>query len=182
MDGQEQREEPQVFQVSDPCATLRRASRAVTHLYDLIFSPIGLKSTQFVLLHAIHRCGERAHWQLANDYGIAEDTLSRRLAALRRADLIQYRKGRQRPGEKVYSLTSTGLETYERGLPYWIRAQERLRLIMGDERWDSLIRMADEVVTQARHAEAARVCNVAKVKALASVEAVAEGKVKSAAA
>lgn len=42
----------------DACILVRRASRAVTHLYDLVLAPTGLKATQFVLLRAIEQHGE----------------------------------------------------------------------------------------------------------------------------
>lgn len=152
---------PMPSQIYDPCAALRRASRAVSHLYDLILSPTGLKCTQFTILHAVHQRGEIAQWQLADNLATGDDTLSRRLATLRRAGLIHYREGRIRPGEKVYSLTPGGLEKYRQALPFWIRAQERLRLVMGDEQWDALIWTAHHVVMYAQQAEIVRVCNVA---------------------
>src|SRR5579872_1630326 len=35
------------------CANLRRANRAVTHLFDLVLAPTQLRVTQFILLRAI---------------------------------------------------------------------------------------------------------------------------------
>ena len=77
-----------------PCAALRRASRAVTHLYDLVLSPTGLKVTQFIVLRAIAEKGEIAQWRLAEEHGIADETLSRRLATLRKSGLV-IRRGRE---------------------------------------------------------------------------------------
>ena len=41
-----------------PCIAMRRASQAVTNLYDLVLSPIGLKATQFITLQIVDSYGE----------------------------------------------------------------------------------------------------------------------------
>jgi|SRR6185437_15877620 len=41
------------IQIPDLCILFRCASRAVTHLYDLVLAPTGMKSTQFIILHAM---------------------------------------------------------------------------------------------------------------------------------
>lgn len=84
----------------DPVMVLRMASRAVTHLYDLVLSPTRLRATQFIILQAIATAGEIAQWRLAQEYGISNDTLSRRLATLRRSGLIQHKVGIERQGER----------------------------------------------------------------------------------
>jgi DNA-binding MarR family transcriptional regulator len=152
-------QERNLFKISDPCAALRRATRAITHLYDLVLAPTGLKSTQFILLQAIYERGEVAQWRLAEEYGLGGDTLSRRLAILRNDGLIAFRVGLEHPGEKLYRLTEAGLARYEQALPWWARAQERLLLVMGEERWEMLLKVSEEVVAEARHAEAARYAN-----------------------
>lgn len=152
--------EDSTIRIADPCALLRRASRAVSHLYDLVLSPTGLKATQFILLDAIYRCSEVAQWRLADEYGLADDTLSRRLATLRRAGLVRQRIGNQRPGERLYQLTPEGLEKYEEVRPYWKRAQERLRLTIDEGEMEQLLQLADSVVKKASAAEFARCSNV----------------------
>lgn len=156
------------FLISDPCAALRRATRAVTHLYDLVLAPTGLKCTQFVILNAIYEAGEIAQWRLADQYGVGDDTLSRRLGVLRKADLIAFRIGRERHGEKLYRLTDLGVGKFMDALPTWRRAQGRLQTIMGAEDWTQLLRLAGEVAIQARRAETARVANTTQSKALAA--------------
>ena len=160
--------EAELFPLSDPCAALRRATRAVTHLYDLVLSPTGLKATQFVLLQAIYQRGEVAQWRLATEYGLGDDTLSRRLAVLRKTGLIAYRVGQDRPGERLYRLTEAGVCKYHASLPAWQRAQERLHLVMGAEQWASLLKMAENLVAAARLAETVRFANKTPQKALAT--------------
>ena len=154
--------------VSDPCAALRRATRAVTHLYDLVLSPTGLKSTQFVLLNAIYEHGEIAQWRLASEYGLGDDTLSRRLGVLRNAGLVTFRIGQEHPGEKLYRLTELGVNRFISVLPDWQRAQARLKAMMGAEPWEQLLILLATVATQARRAETVRLVNTATPKSLAA--------------
>ena len=154
--------------MSDPCAALRRATRAVTHLYDLVLSPTGLKATQFVLLHAIHQRGEIAQWRLADEHGVGVDTLSRRLAVLRNDGLITFRIGVERPGEKLYRLTALGETRWRESLPAWERAQERLQKVLGIEQWNLLLKITSQVAAEARRAETARLVNTGPPKAFAA--------------
>jgi DNA-binding MarR family transcriptional regulator len=161
-----------LFRISDPCVALRRATRAVTHLYDLVLAPTGVKATQFVLLEAIQQHGEIAQWRLAREYGMGDDTLSRRLSVLRKAGLVACRVGRERSGERLYRLTEEGRSRYEAALPAWTRARERLQLVMGNERWQLVLKVAEDVAAEARRAEAARFANRAGLKALSATASV----------
>jgi DNA-binding MarR family transcriptional regulator len=147
--------------LQDPCIIFRRASRAVSHLYDLVLTPVGLKATQVILLQAIGQAGEMTQSQLADEYGISPENLSRRLANLRRAGLIEPQSkpcpGRARP----YRLTAAGSKKLEIALPYWTRAQERLCAIMGRATWQSALAAADQVGAAARIAEDAKFANKA---------------------
>ena len=139
----------------------RRASRAVTHLYDLVLSPSGLKATQFVLLRAIERHSRISQSRLAEQYGMSPETLSRRLAGLRRAGLIGLQAGSSAGGGRLYRLTATGSRKLHDATPYWMRAQGRLRAILGGEQWQPILAVADEVAVAARKAENAKIMNTA---------------------
>jgi DNA-binding MarR family transcriptional regulator len=140
------------------CAALRRASRCVTQLYDLVLAPCGLKCTQFVSLRAIDEAGEIAQYQFARQYTVAVETLSRRLGALRRKGLVKVRTG-TRHGEQIYSLTDDGKKVLEQARPYWERAQERLRTALGEADWSILFSIADHVASAALQAEKLRLPN-----------------------
>lgn len=141
-----------------PCAALRAATRAVTQLYDLVLSPTALKSTQFVALQTINESGEIAQCQFARDHSVAVETLSRRLGGLRRKGYIQVRTG-ERHGERIYSLTEKGRQALLVALPYWERAQDRLRIAMGEDDWNGMIQMLDRVRAAAFRAEELRTNN-----------------------
>jgi len=139
-------------------AALRTASRAITQFYDLVLAPTGLKGTQFVILQAIHEAGEVAQCDFARDFAIAVPTLSRRFGGLRRKDYIQIRRG-DRHGERIYSLTEKGVETYKSALPYWERAQYRLRTALGEDSWAEMLQLADRIRQAAVDAEQLRTDN-----------------------
>ena len=144
--------------VTSAFAALRTATRAVTQFYDLVLSPTGLKTTQFVILQAINAAGEIAQCDFAREFGIAVPTLSRRFGGLRKKELIQIRRG-ERHGERIYRLTGKGEEALRQALPYWERAQRRLRTALGNDDWDQLLDLAERVRKAASQAEQLRTDN-----------------------
>lgn len=144
--------------VTSAFAALRTATRAVTQFYDLVLSPTGLKTTQFVILQEINAAGEIAQCDFAREFGIAVPTLSRRFGGLRKKELIQIRRG-ERHGERIYRLTPKGQEALRAAVPYWERAQRRLKTVLGNEDWDRLLELAERVRKAATHAEQLRTDN-----------------------
>lgn len=148
-----------LIQQSDVCAALRRASRAVTHLYDQVLLPTGLKATQVVILLAIQQSGELAQWRLADQLGVSDEALSRRLATLRKGGLVAHRIGIERTGERLYQLTAYGVRRCEEVMPYWNRAQTRLRTTIGSEEWEALLEITRDIAEKAKRAEHLRCVN-----------------------
>lgn len=140
------------------CAALRRAARSATQLYDLVLQPSGLKATQFMALQTIANAGELPQWQFARQHSVAVETLSRRLAVLRRRGLVAVRTGGNH-GERIYSLTAQGRMALDRATPYWERAQERLRTTLGDSELKALLSICESAVTAAHEAEQLRAKN-----------------------
>lgn len=144
----------------DPCAcaALRRASRAVTHLYDLVLVPTGLKASQFLILKTLFEAGEIAQCDFARQQAIAVETLSRRFSGLRRKALVEVRVGRHH-GERIYRLTAYGQKCFQEAVPYWLLAQRRLRKTLGEADWKFLEGIPDRVCQAALAAEHARTSN-----------------------
>lgn len=142
-----------------PCAALRAANRAVSQFYDLVLAPTGLKATQFVALQAICEKGEIAQCEFARDHSVAVETLSRRFGGLRTKGYIQARTG-VRHGERIYSLTEKGREALTHATPYWERAQERLRKVLGESEWHSVPQVLERVRAAALRAEQLRTENL----------------------
>ncbi len=120
------------------CATLRRAARAVTALYDQELKPCGLRVTQFTLLEALGRAGEITQGQLGEILGIDSTTLTRSLALLRRRGWLAARPGPDRR-ERLWRLAAAGRRELLRARPYWERAQSRLRAALGPGEWKNLL-------------------------------------------
>lgn len=135
------------------CASLRRASRATCHLYDLVLAPTGLKATQFIILNAIFGAGAIAHCELARLFAASEETFSRRLASARKSGWVRMTIDARR--RRVYSLTDEGRMILERATPYWERAQDRMRRELGELDWGVLGGFADRVTQAAIRAEMA---------------------------
>jgi DNA-binding MarR family transcriptional regulator len=146
--------------LSDLCVAFRRASRAVTHLYDLVLAPTGLKATQFIILQAIREHDQIAQCQLASSNEMSVGSLSRRLAALRKAGLICLRIESGGHREHRYSLTSLGRERFREAEPYWLRAQQRLRSAADAADWDWLFEAAVRATQAATRAESAKQANL----------------------
>ena len=134
-----------------PCATVRRASRSVTQLFDMVLAPTGMKATQFVILRIIGAQQSVPQWKLAQEHTVAVETLSRRLAALRKKGLISLQIAGAR-GEHLYSLTPAGREALERAAPYWQRAQARLQQVVGEEELQRLVSCANRLAGAAQTA------------------------------
>lgn len=141
------------------CSLTRRAARSVTQLYDVVLAPIGIKATQFILLRAISEAGQIAQWQLSKDLSIAVETLTRRLATMRRAGWIELHSGTDRR-EHLYSATPLGRQQLDRALPFWHRAQERLREQLGDQAWRETQVCLDRLALAAEKSLTARVKNL----------------------
>ena len=128
------------------CELTRRASRTVTQLYDLVLAPTKLKASQFILLRSIAEAEEIAQCEISKTLSVAVETLTRRLATMRKAGWVQLRMGADRR-ERLYSITDLGREQLKAAQPYWNRAEQRLREQLGPESWQQtqacLVRLGD---------------------------------------
>ncbi len=129
------------------CATLRRASRAVTQFYSQIMLDCGLEVTQFTLLQVLDRAGPLTQRKLGEVLAVDSTTLTRSLRPLEKKNWIASRPGRDRR-ERHWRLTRAGEQTLKRAEPLWRKAQARLRRALGEGDWTTLMQAAN-AVTQA---------------------------------
>ena len=120
------------------CASLRRAARAVSQLYDEQLRETGLRATQFTLLQALARRGESTQGELGALLAIDSTTLTRTLRPLEEAGWIRARSGEDRR-ERYWAVTAAGRRRMERARSAWEAAQKQLRSRLGDERWRALL-------------------------------------------
>jgi DNA-binding MarR family transcriptional regulator len=114
------------------CANLRRATRALTQVYDDGLRPSGLRITQLSLLKALEIAGELRQGRLGEVMGIDTTTLTRTLAPLRKQGLLEIRPGKDRR-ERRLSLTAKGRAKVAALMPLWERAQDRVKHFLGKD-------------------------------------------------
>jgi DNA-binding MarR family transcriptional regulator len=126
------------------CATLRRASRALTQRYGQAFRGLRLRATQFTVLQALSLAGETSQGQLGRMLAMDSTTLTRTLEVLRRRGWIAKQAGHDRRQRRL-RLTPSGERQLGRALPRWIKLQLRLRRRLGDLRWAKWMKFSNEV-------------------------------------
>ncbi len=134
------------------CASLRRAARAVTQLYDGELRASGLSTAQFTLLQALASAGPLNQGRLGGLLAIDSTTLSRTLRPLERKRWIRRRPGEEDQRERQIELTTAGRAELARATPAWKRAQARLRSRLGDGRFATLLADLSTVAGVARRA------------------------------
>lgn len=119
------------------CATLRKATRNVTQLYDDALRPAGLRATQFQTLSAIRNAGEATVTKLTELLLVDQTTLTRNLAVLERGGLI---KDVQKPDGRLKSvrLTRKGEQALQTALPLWAGIQERVTKAISTRTWATM--------------------------------------------
>jgi DNA-binding MarR family transcriptional regulator len=130
------------------CVNLRRASRAISQLYDEAMAASGLKVTQFSLLRAIERNEPVAITVLADDMQLERTTLARNLAPLERERLLSRSAGSDQRVTEV-RLTAAGRAAIVRALPLWESAQALVSQHLGPERLAQLRAITEEATAAA---------------------------------
>ena len=128
------------------CASFRRASRALTQLYDEALRPVGLRATQFTILQALSLAGEVSQGGLAQILAMDSTTLTRTLRIMGREGWIAERRGEDRR-ERLLRLAKAGRHQFSRALPSWEKTQAQLGRQLGDKRWHALMKLTNEVTT-----------------------------------
>jgi DNA-binding MarR family transcriptional regulator len=117
---------------------MRRATRAVTRLYDRELRETALRSTQFTLLQALHLAGTITQGDLDLLLTLDSTTLSRSLQPLVEAGWVKSERGDDRR-ERHLRLTASGERKFQEALPAWRRAQHKITKAIGRD-WDRLER------------------------------------------
>jgi DNA-binding MarR family transcriptional regulator len=128
------------------CGNFRRASRALTQLYDDALRPTGLRATQFTILQVLSRAGELSQGELGQILAMDSTTLTRTLRIMGREKWIAERRGDDRR-ERWLRLAKAGHEQLNRALPRWEKVQAQIERQLGTKRWRDLHQLANEVTT-----------------------------------
>lgn len=120
------------------CFNLRKATRAVTQLYDDALRPAGLRCTQFSLLTLLKASGTVSMTGLAEDAVMDRTTLARNLEVLQRDGLVRIRPGEDARVREI-ELTRAGVAKLEEAFPLWREAQRTVRTGLGPGRLSRLL-------------------------------------------
>jgi DNA-binding MarR family transcriptional regulator len=126
------------------CANLRRASRAVTRLYNRELQSDGIEITQFTLLMALDRTGELSQGKLGEILALDSTTLTRTLELLKKRGWVQAKEGHDRR-MRFFRLTKAGQEKFRQSLRHWKRAQNHVQVALGEKMMGQLSGLLAEV-------------------------------------
>jgi DNA-binding MarR family transcriptional regulator len=123
------------------CYNLRRASRAVTQVFDSYFDQVGLKATQFTVLAALsyESRGRPTVSHLAGVLVLEQSSLSRNLGVLERLGHIRLVAGEDKR-ERIVLLTRSGRATLARAFPVWHAAQAAIAQALDPKVFDGQLR------------------------------------------
>lgn len=113
------------------CFRVRRASRRMTQLYDHLLAPAGVSLNQYSILRRTER-EPRTLGPLAEELGMDRTTLTRNLALLVDAGLIENRRGED-ARQRVIALTDAGRRKLTAARPRWEEAQRVIDRMLGDD-------------------------------------------------
>jgi DNA-binding MarR family transcriptional regulator len=130
---------------------LRKATRAVTSLFDDALRPAGLRISQLSILIALALAEEATVSKLAGLLALERTTMTRNLAPLERRGLVETVAGAD-ARHRVLRLTAKGKAALARALPVWKRVQDRVVAGLGDTRWKALLQGLRATVALARRA------------------------------
>jgi DNA-binding MarR family transcriptional regulator len=126
------------------CASLRRAARALTQVYDEALRPSGLRGTQFTVLQVLELAGDVSQGELGQMLAMDSTTLTRTLEIMRRRGWIAKHTGNDRR-ERRLTLSTSGRAQLWRATPAWEKTQMRLRRKLGNEQWPELLKLTNQV-------------------------------------
>jgi len=137
-----------LFPLPCACQNLRRATRAVTRIYDQELRKAGLEITQFGLLTALATTGEANQKRLSAGFAMDSTTLTRTLGLLLKQGWIRVRRGEDKR-ERMFSLTGAGKRKMAEAQPHWERAERTLQQQLGDAGWESMKQLVSRVTEAA---------------------------------
>ncbi len=126
------------------CGRLRRATRALTQLYDDAMAPARLRITQFSLLRTLARDGPLRISELAEKQLLDRTALSRNLDPLVLQGYVEVVRGDDARTREV-AITRKGKSALTAAEPYWARTQKMVAKRLGADKLDALITTLGEL-------------------------------------
>ena len=132
------------------CFDLRKATRAVSRLYDDCLRPLGLNITQYSLLRVIETEPQISVSTLGRYMVMDRTSVTRALAPLERDRLIRSRVGSDKR-KRIVSLTKKGKKLIADAKPRWDEAQKIFLDLIGDQRWTVMPGLLKDTARVVRH-------------------------------
>lgn len=126
------------------CMNIRRASLAVTEVYDEFLAPSGLKVSQFALLSHIKRLAPVNVSDLALEMRVDRTTLVRNLKPMESKGLIIDTSAKGSRNRQL-KLTEKGLEALASAAPLWSEAQRFMQQYLGEKELNTLTTLLSKV-------------------------------------
>jgi len=118
--------------------SLRKATRAITGLFDDALRPTGLRISQLSVLVALALAEEATVSKLAGLLALDRTTMTRNLAPLERRGLVETVSGAD-ARHRILRLTEKGRAALASALPVWERVQGRVVARLGRPQWKGLL-------------------------------------------
>ena len=128
------------------CLNLRKASRAITQIYDQALRPSGLRSTQLPALVTLASNGPMTVRRLADCLVMDRTSLTRLLRPLSARGHIETAPGEDRRTREL-SISPRGREIVAEAFPMWARVQDEVLERLGRSRWRDLIENLTDAAT-----------------------------------
>lgn len=119
------------------CTALRKATRAITRIYDARLASHGVNVNQFAMLRHIARAGDIALSRLAAQLVMDRTTLYRVLRPVEQAGWVETFPEAKGRGRRV-RLTAGGEALLAGATADWQACQDDVRAHLGDDGWDRL--------------------------------------------
>jgi DNA-binding MarR family transcriptional regulator len=136
-DGAEEMMDPHDFK-NCTCFNLRKATRALTQIYDEALRPIGLGANQVAILSVVEATGTVGMSDLAQNLVMDRTTLTRNLKPLLDAGYLTSSEGKDRR-RRLIALTQKGKRVLTDAVPLWQDVQTRVANALGHNRWARLL-------------------------------------------
>ena len=130
------------------CTSLRKASRAVTRVYDERLARHGMTTTQFAVLRHLVRHGPLSLSRLAELLVMDRTSLYRTLGPIERQGWIAIEQGQGRA--KQAALTAAGRSAMKAAETDWGACQADLVTAIGPSQWEALAHQLQALVETAR--------------------------------
>jgi len=114
------------------CTQFRRASNALTQIYDAALKPAGLRITQFSLLRSLARLGQATSTQVGVELSLDRTTISRNVKLLIDAGWVGVVEADDKR-ERVLAITKAGQKKIADALPYFKKEKAQKTVEQGAE-------------------------------------------------